>query len=63
MPVSFFVDPAMLDDLEARGVTDITLSYTMYPADLPEAADADRGRRRRDDQLRRRRADRADASR
>lgn len=39
MPVSFFVDPAMLDDLEARGVTEITLSYTMFPADLPEAAD------------------------
>jgi cytochrome c oxidase assembly protein subunit 11 len=38
MPVSFFVDPAMLDDLEARGVTDITLSYTMYPAALPEAS-------------------------
>lgn len=38
MPVSFYVDPAMLDDFEARGVTEITLSYTMYPADLPEAA-------------------------
>lgn len=38
MPVSFYVDPAMLDDIEARGVTGITLSYTMFPADLPEAA-------------------------
>jgi cytochrome c oxidase assembly protein subunit 11 len=38
MPVSFYVDPAMLDDFEARAVTEITLSYTMYPADLPEAA-------------------------
>ena len=37
MPVSFYVDPAMLDDLEARGVTAITLSYTMYPAELPQA--------------------------
>ena len=36
MPVSFYVDPAMLDDIEARGITGITLSYTMYPADLPE---------------------------
>ena len=27
----------MLDDRETRGVTDITLSYTMYPAELPEA--------------------------
>ena len=40
MPVSFFVDPAMLDDRETRGVTDITLSYTMYPADLPDDAEA-----------------------
>jgi cytochrome c oxidase assembly protein subunit 11 len=38
MPVSFTVDPAMLEDMEARGVTEITLSYTMYPADLPEQA-------------------------
>ena len=37
MPVSFFVDPALLDDVEARDVTGITLSYTMFPADLPEA--------------------------
>ncbi len=37
MPVSFFVDTALLDDREARDVTDITLSYTMYPADLPDA--------------------------
>ena len=36
MPVSFYVDPAMLDDFEARDVTAITLSYTMYPAELPE---------------------------
>ena len=36
MPVSFYVDPGMLDDLETRDVTEITLSYTMYPADLPE---------------------------
>jgi cytochrome c oxidase assembly protein subunit 11 len=38
MPVSFYVDPAMLDDVEAREVTGITLSYTMYPAELPETA-------------------------
>jgi cytochrome c oxidase assembly protein subunit 11 len=30
MPVSFFVDPAMLDDPDARGVQAITLSYTFY---------------------------------
>lgn len=38
MPVTFYVDPAMLKDPEARDVTDITLSYTMYRADLPDAA-------------------------
>jgi cytochrome c oxidase assembly protein subunit 11 len=38
MPVSFYVDPAMLEDVEARGVTGITLSYTMYPAELSETA-------------------------
>jgi cytochrome c oxidase assembly protein subunit 11 len=36
MPVSFYVDPAMLDDPESRDVTEITLSYTMYEADVPE---------------------------
>jgi cytochrome c oxidase assembly protein subunit 11 len=44
MPVTFFVDPAMLDDLEARGITDITLSYTMYPAAPPEASRGAEGR-------------------
>lgn len=38
MPVTFYVDPAMLKDPEAQRVTDITLSYTMYRADLPEPA-------------------------
>jgi cytochrome c oxidase assembly protein subunit 11 len=36
MPVTFYVDPALLDDAETRGVTNITLSYTMYETDLPE---------------------------
>ena len=38
MPVSFYVDPKMLGDLEARGVTHITLSYTMFRTDLPGEA-------------------------
>lgn len=37
MPVTFYVDPALVDDRETRDVTGITLSYTMYPAELPEA--------------------------
>jgi cytochrome c oxidase assembly protein subunit 11 len=36
MPVTFFVDPALLDDRETEGVDRITLSYTMYPAELSE---------------------------
>jgi cytochrome c oxidase assembly protein subunit 11 len=30
MPVSFFIDPAMLDDPEARDVQNITLSYSFF---------------------------------
>jgi cytochrome c oxidase assembly protein subunit 11 len=46
MPVSFYVDPAMLEDREAKGVRAITLSYTMHPSPLPahdsvDAAQAD----------------------
>lgn len=37
MPVTFFVDPELVVDAEARHVNAITLSYTMYPADLPAA--------------------------
>ena len=37
MPVTFFVDPDMVDDVEAGGLNSITLSYTMHRTDLPEA--------------------------
>lgn len=32
MPVSFFVDPSIMDDREADRIKEITLSYTFYPA-------------------------------
>ncbi|WP_420471281.1 MULTISPECIES: cytochrome c oxidase assembly protein [unclassified Brevundimonas] len=32
-PVQYFVAPEMATDAEARGVTEITLSYTFYPTD------------------------------
>ena len=36
MPVTFFVDPAIAEDADLRGVTTITLSYTFYPVAEPE---------------------------
>ena len=36
MPVSFFVEPEILDDPDARFVKTITLSYTFHETDLPE---------------------------
>jgi cytochrome c oxidase assembly protein subunit 11 len=35
MPVSFFVDPEMLGDDEARHAGTITLSYTMHRTEMP----------------------------
>jgi cytochrome c oxidase assembly protein subunit 11 len=36
MPVSFFVDPTMIEDPDAQFVREITLSYTFHQTPLPE---------------------------
>ena len=33
MPVTFFVDPKIVDDEDTKHITDITLSYTFYRSD------------------------------
>ena len=36
MPVSFYVDPGIVDDPEGNYVSEITLSYTFHETELPE---------------------------
>jgi cytochrome c oxidase assembly protein subunit 11 len=36
MPVTFFVDPELVDDRDAKFTKVITLSYTFYETELPE---------------------------
>lgn len=40
MPVSFFVDPEIVTDRDAKHTGHITLSYTFYEIDLPEETQA-----------------------
>lgn len=37
MPVTFYVDPEIVEDLDGKFVNSITLSYTFYEIDLPES--------------------------
>jgi cytochrome c oxidase assembly protein subunit 11 len=36
MPVSFYVDPEIVEDREGKYLSSITLSYTFYEIDVPE---------------------------
>jgi cytochrome c oxidase assembly protein subunit 11 len=36
MPVIFYVDPRILQDQDARRISEITLSYSFYPVDQPQ---------------------------
>ncbi|MGY3437689.1 MULTISPECIES: cytochrome c oxidase assembly protein [unclassified Marinovum] len=38
MPVTFFVDPAIVEDRDAKYTKHITLSYTFYEIDMPATA-------------------------
>ncbi len=40
LPVSFFIDPAILDDKDAKNIEEITLSYTFFPAAKSAAVSA-----------------------
>ncbi|MEM6578359.1 MAG: cytochrome c oxidase assembly protein [Pseudomonadota bacterium] len=39
MPVTFFVDPDIVEDRDAKFVHTVTLGYTFYQIDLPEETD------------------------
>ena len=37
MPVTFFIDPKMVDDQDTAPLTEVTLSYIFYPVERPAA--------------------------
>lgn len=41
-PVSFFIDPQIVKDKDARAATHVTLSYTFYPVAAPKPGRADK---------------------
>ena len=43
MPLTFFVSPDMVNDRDASGIRDITLSYTFFRLDGRRSASADAG--------------------
>lgn len=43
MPVTFYVDPEIVDDRDGKYIHTITLSYTFYEIDLPEGFAAAQG--------------------
>ncbi|GGM02316.1 cytochrome c oxidase assembly protein CtaG [Pseudooceanicola nanhaiensis] len=43
MPVTFYVDPEMVDDRDAKYIKSITLSYTFYETEMPEEQDVAAG--------------------
>lgn len=40
MPLTFYVDPKLVEDRDAKFVNHVTLSYTFYEIDLPEEMQA-----------------------
>ena len=46
MPVTFFIDPEIVNDPDARNIREITLSYTFFP--VTETADTARAPKRQE---------------